>query len=115
MSFRAHCPTREGKRSFASGRLHLGIARRARSVLLRAEHSHHIERPSFPQTSSNVVGLLRKSIGQARLIGNLNVCKRTEGKCTGARVRFKMPDSDDSSLLSNSSEEVVPGPSLGPG
>jgi hypothetical protein len=48
------------------------------------------------------------SIGQARLIGDPGAYQRTEGKCTGARVRFKMLDSDDSSLFSSSSEEVVP-------
>eukprot|EP00970_Alexandrium_tamarense_P000822 scaffold95_cov108-Alexandrium_tamarense.AAC.7 len=106
MRFRAHRPTREGNRSFASGRLHLGIARKARPSLRLAERSHRIEQLFFPQTSSNV-GSLRKSIRQARLIDNLNAYKRTEGKCTGARVRFNMPDSDDSSLFSNSEEEEV--------
>ena len=106
MSFRAHRPAPKGNHSFASGRLYLGIARKARPALLLAERSHRVERPSF--LASTNVGLLRKSIGQARLIGNPVAYQRTEGKCTGARVRFKMPDSDDSSLFSDSSEEGVP-------
>eukprot|EP01082_Thalassiosira_pseudonana_P012335 g11037.t1 g11037 contig48:5579-6244(+) len=106
MSFRAHRPTRKGNRSFASGRLYLGIARKARPALLLAERSHRVERPSF--LASTNVGMLRKSIGQARLIGNPVASQRTEEKCTGARVRFKMPDSDNSSLFSNLSEEVAP-------
>jgi hypothetical protein len=106
MSFRAHRPTRKGNRSFASGRLYLGIARKARPAPLLAERSHRVERPSFLAWTN--VGLLRKSIGQARLIGNPVAYQRTDEKCTGARVRFKMPDSDDSSLFSDSSEEVAP-------
>ncbi|EED88093.1 predicted protein [Thalassiosira pseudonana CCMP1335] len=106
MSFRAHRPAPKGNHSFASGRLYLGIARKARPALLLAERSHRVERPSF--LASTNVRSLRKSIGQARLIGNPVAYQRTEGKCTGARVRFKMPDSDDSSLFSDSSEEGVP-------
>ena len=67
MSFRAHRPAPKGNHSFASGRLYLGIARKARPALLLAERSHRVERPSF--LASTNVGLLRKSIGQARLTG----------------------------------------------
>eukprot|EP00970_Alexandrium_tamarense_P012514 scaffold2934_cov90-Alexandrium_tamarense.AAC.2 len=46
MSFRAHRPAPKGNHSFASGRLYLGIARKARPALLLAERSHRVERPS---------------------------------------------------------------------
>ena len=69
------------------------------------ERSHRLGRPTTSQKSKNVVPL-RRSVGQACL-ENPSAYKRTEGKCTGARVRFKM-DNSFSSLFPESEEDEEP-------